>query len=159
VSVVRYSNVFGPGQRPDNPYCGVVSKFLTSAYLGEPLLIHGDGLQTRDFTYIDDAVEATLMTAIHPRAEGELFNVGTGIETSIADLARMVGVATHREVTVESIDRRDIDNIRRRVVNIEKARRMLHWVPQIRMQRGLDRTAEWFEAAGFAGQAGAAAAR
>ena len=50
------------------------------------------------------------------------------------------------------IDRRDIDNIRRRVVNIEKIRRMLHWVPQIRMQRGLDRTAEWFLAAGFAGQ-------
>ena len=151
VSVVRYSNIYGPGQRPDNPYCGVVSKFLTSAFQGEPLLIHGDGLQTRDFTYIDDAVEATLLAAIHPRAEGELFNVGTGIETSVADLARMVGIATGRDVTVESIDRRDIDNIRRRVVNIEKARRMLHWVPQVRMQRGLVRTAEWFEAAGFSG--------
>jgi UDP-glucose 4-epimerase len=150
VSVLRYSNIYGPGQRPDNPYCGVVSKFLTSAFQGEPLLIHGDGLQTRDFTYIDDAVEATLLAAIHPRAEGEIFNVGTGIETSVADLARMVGIATHRDVKVESIDRRDIDNIRRRVVNIEKARRMLHWVPQVRMQRGLDRTAEWFESAGFA---------
>ena len=150
VSVVRYSNIFGPGQRPDNPYCGVVSKFLTSAYAGEKLLIHGDGLQTRDFTYIDDAVEATLLAAIHPRAEGEVFNVGTGIETSIADLARMVGLAAGRDAIVESVDRRDIDNIRRRVVNIEKARRMLHWVPQIRMQRGLDRTAEWFQAAGFA---------
>ena len=153
VSVVRYSNIFGPGQRPDNPYCGVVSKFLTSAYAGEKLLIHGDGLQTRDFTYIDDAVEATLLAAIHPRAEGEVFNVGTGIETSIADLARMVGLAAGRDAVVESVDRRDIDNIRRRVVNIEKARRMLHWVPQIRMQRGLDRTAEWFQAAGFASQA------
>jgi UDP-glucose 4-epimerase len=158
ISVVRYSNIFGPGQRPDNPYCGVVSKFLTSAYLGEPLSIHGDGLQTRDFTYIDDAVEATLLTAIHPRAEGEVFNVGTGIETSVADLARMVGVAVGRETTVQSIDRRDIDNIRRRVVNIEKARRMLHWVPQVRMQRGLDRTAEWFKVAGFASPEGAAAA-
>ena len=64
-----------------------------SAFDGEPLQIHGDGLQTRDFTYIDDAVEATLLAAIHPRAEGEVFNVGTGIETSIADLARMVGLA------------------------------------------------------------------
>ena len=91
ISVVRYSNIFGPGQRPDNPYCGVVSKFLTSAYAGEPLQIHGDGLQTRDFTYIDDAVEATLLAAIHPRAEGEVFNVGTGIETSVADLAQMIG--------------------------------------------------------------------
>jgi UDP-glucose 4-epimerase len=150
MSVVRYSNVYGPGQRPDNPYCGVVSKFLTNAFDGEPLQIHGDGLQTRDFTYIDDAVEATLLAAIHPRAEGEVFNVGTGIETSVADLARMVGQATGRDVSVTSIDRRDIDNIRRRVVNIEKARRMLHWVPQVRMQRGLDRTAEWFQSAGFA---------
>ncbi|HEX7471775.1 MAG TPA: NAD-dependent epimerase/dehydratase family protein [Candidatus Limnocylindrales bacterium] len=153
VSVVRYSNIYGPGQRPDNPYCGVVSKFLTSVFAGEPLMIHGDGLQTRDFTYIDDAVEATLLAAINPRAEGEVFNVGTGIETSIADLARMVGQAVGREAVVKTIDRRDIDNIRRRVVNIEKARRMLHWVPQIRMQRGLDKTAEWFQAAGFAGQA------
>ncbi len=157
ISVVRYSNIYGPGQRPDNPYCGVVSKFLTSAFLGEPLSIHGDGLQTRDFTYIDDAVEATLLTAIHPRAEGEVFNVGTGIETSVAELARMVGEAVGRETTVQTIDRRDIDNIRRRVVNIEKARRMLHWVPQVRMQRGLDRTAEWFQAAGFASPEGAAA--
>jgi UDP-glucose 4-epimerase len=152
ISVVRYSNIYGPGQRPDNPYCGVVSKFLTNAFIGENLSIHGDGLQTRDFTYIDDAVEATLLSGIHPRAEGEVFNVGTGIETSIAELARMIGVAVGRETVVQSIDRRDIDNIRRRVVNIEKARRMLHWVPQIRMQRGLDKTAEWFKAAGFAGQ-------
>ena len=62
----------------------------------------------------------------------------------------MIGIATDREITVKSLDRRDIDNIRRRVVNIEKARRMLHWVPQVRMQRGLDRTAEWFLEAGFA---------
>lgn len=157
VAVVRYSNIYGPGQRPDNPYCGVVSKFLTSAFAGEPLMIHGDGLQTRDFTYIDDAVEATLLSAIHPRAEGEFFNVGTGIETSIADLARMVGQAAGREAVVQSVDRRDIDNIRRRVVNIEKARRMLHWVPQVRMQRGLDRTADWFREAGFASAAISAA--
>ena len=151
MAVVRYSNIFGVGQRPDNPYCGVVSKFLTNAFTGEPLSVHGDGLQTRDFTYIDDAVEATLLAAIHPRAEGEIFNVGTGIETSIVELARMIGLATGREATIQTIDRRDIDNIRRRVVNIEKARRMLHWVPQVRMQRGLDLTAAWFEEAGFAG--------
>ena len=78
VAVVRYSNVFGEGQRPDNPYCGVVSKFFAAAMAGEPLSIHGDGEQTRDYTYVDDAVAATLMAAIHPRAEGEVFNIGTG---------------------------------------------------------------------------------
>ncbi|TME79084.1 MAG: NAD-dependent epimerase/dehydratase family protein, partial [Chloroflexi bacterium] len=80
VASVRYSNIYGPGQRPDNPYCGVVSKFLAMAQDGQPISIHGDGEQTRDFTFIDDAVDATLLAAIHPRAEGEVFNVGTGIE-------------------------------------------------------------------------------
>lgn len=94
---------------------------------GEPLLIHGDGMQTRDFTYIDDAVDATLMAGIHPRAEGEVFNIGTGIETSVTSLAEMIGRALDRPIEINHIDRRDIDNIRRRVVKIEKIRRMLHW--------------------------------
>ena len=143
VSVVRYSNVYGEGQRPDNPYCGVISKFFASAMAGEPIMIHGDGEQTRDFTYVDDAVEATLLAAIQPRAEGEVFNVGTGIEMSVNALAAGIAAALGREVEIRHIDRRDIDNIRRRVVNIEKARRMLRWSPQVTLQHGLDRTATW----------------
>ena len=148
VSWVRYSNIYGPGQRPDNPYCGVVSKFLAAAYAGEPLTIHGDGQQTRDYTYIDDAVDATLLAAIQPRAEGEVFNVGTGIETSVNELASIVGRAAERSVEVAHIDRRDIDNIRRRVVNIEKARRMLRWSPQTTLEAGMRATAAWFQDAG-----------
>jgi UDP-glucose 4-epimerase len=143
IAIVRYSNVYGIGQRPDNPYCGVVSKFFASAMAGEPLQIHGDGMQTRDFTYIDDAVDATLMAGIHPRAEGEVFNVGTGIETNVNALAEAIGQALDRPVEINHIDRRDIDNIRRRVVNIEKIRRMLHWTPQITLDRGLSETARW----------------
>jgi UDP-glucose 4-epimerase len=147
---VRYSNVYGPGQRPDNPYCGVVSKFLADAHAGRPVTVHGDGEQTRDYTYISDAVEATLLAAIHPRAEGEVFNVGTGIETSVNTLAGAIGAALGKPVEVQHIDRRDIDNIRRRVVNIEKARRMLRWTPQVILERGLAETAEWFVEAQFA---------
>ena len=102
--------------------------------------VHGDGEQTRDYTYIDDAVDATLLAAVHPRAEGEVFNVGTGIETSVNHLAprsARLGV----EVDVQHVDRRDIDNIRRRVVNIEKIRRMLRWTPQFTLERGLEETA------------------
>jgi UDP-glucose 4-epimerase len=145
VSVVRYSNVYGEGQRPDNPYCGVVSKFFAAAYTGRSLSIHGDGQQTRDFTYVDDAVDATLQAAIAPRAEGEVFNVGTGIETSINELAALVGAAAGQDIRIAHIDRRDIDNIRRRVVNIEKARRMLRWSPQIALPVGLALTARWLE--------------
>jgi UDP-glucose 4-epimerase len=149
ISIVRYSNVFGIGQRPDNPYCGVISKFFASAYAGQSIQIHGDGEQTRDFTYIDDAVNATMLAAIHPRAEGEVFNVGTGIETSINQLVRLIALATERELAVNHIDRRDIDNIRRRVVSIEKARRMLRWAPQVTLADGLTRTARWIEAMGL----------
>jgi UDP-glucose 4-epimerase len=146
---VRYSNVYGPGQRPDNPYCGVVSKFLADAHAGKPLSVHGDGEQTRDYTYVDDAVEATMLAAIRPRAEGEVFNVGTGIETSVNALGLAIGRALGVAVDMRHIDRRDIDNIRRRVVNIEKARRMLRWTPQITLETGLGRTAEWFVRSGF----------
>ena len=149
---VRYSNVYGPGQRPDNPYCGVVSKFLADAHANRPLSVHGDGEQTRDYTYIDDAVEATMLAAIRPRAEGEVFNVGTGIETSVNELGLAIGRALDIPVELRYIDRRDIDNIRRRVVNIEKARRMLRWTPQVTLETGLSRTAEWFVRSGMAEQ-------
>ena len=149
VSVVRYSNVFGIGQRPDNPYCGVIGKFFAAAIEGRPLQVHGDGEQTRDYTYIDDAVDATLLAAIRPRAEGEMFNVGTGIETSVNALAAKIGEAVGADVEIVHIDRRDIDNIRRRVVNIEKARRMLRWAPQVTLADGLARTAAWMRSSSF----------
>jgi len=149
VATVRYSNVYGPGQRPDNPYAGVVSKFLVEAHAGRPITVHGDGEQTRDYTYIDDAVEATLLAAVHPRAEGEVFNVGTGIETSVNRLATSIGEALGVEIDLRHVDRRDIDNIRRRVVNIEKIRRMLRWTPQWTLDRGLVETANWYKASSF----------
>ena len=155
VTTVRYSNVYGPGQRPDNPYCGVVSKFLVEAHAGRPITIHGDGEQTRDYTHIDDAAEATLLAAVHPRAEGEVFNVGTGIETSVNRLAASIGEALEVEVDLRHVDRRDIDNIRRRVVNIEKIRRMLRWTPQWTLDRGLIETANWYKASSFAEVGGA----
>jgi len=157
VSIVRYSNVYGIGQRPDNPYCGVISKFFAAAYEDQPILVHGDGEQTRDYTYIDDAVSATLLAAIQPRAEGEVFNVGTGIETSVNQLVRLVGEATGRSLDIQHVDRRDIDNIRRRVVNIEKARRMLRWSPQVTLGNGLIRTARWIEERSRDHEAGALA--
>ncbi len=152
VATVRFSNVYGPHQRPDNPYSGVVSKFLVEAHAGRPITIHGDGEQTRDYTFIDDAVDATLLAAIHPRAEGEVFNVGTGIETSVNRLAASIGTALGTEIDVQHVDRRDIDNIRRRVVNIEKIRRMLRWTPQYTLERGLEQTVEWYLGSSFASE-------
>jgi UDP-glucose 4-epimerase len=143
VTSVRYSNVYGPRQRPDNPYCGVVAKFFAAAMSGTAPVIHGDGEQTRDYTYIDDAVEATLLAAVSPRAEGHVYNVGTGRESSVNHLAALIIRITGQQLTPEHLDRRDIDNIRRRVLNIEKSRRELRWVPEMTLEGGLRATYEW----------------
>jgi UDP-glucose 4-epimerase len=142
-SAVRYSNVFGPGQDPANPYCGVVAKFIEALFLGRPPVIHGDGNQTRDFTFVDDAVEATVLASRYNRALGEVFNVGTGVETRVNELAQVLIRVVGAEVVPEHKDRRDVDNIRRRVVNIEKTRRALRWVPEVTLEHGLRRTVEW----------------
>ena len=142
-TAVRYSNIFGPGQDPDNPYCGVVAKFADALFDGRPPMIHGDGNQTRDFTYIDDAVEATLLAATSDRALGEVFNVGTGMETRVNELAAILIRLIGAKVTPQHTNRRDVDNIRRRVVNIEKTRRALRWVPEVTLEEGLRRTVEW----------------
>jgi UDP-glucose 4-epimerase len=145
VAVVRYSNVYGPWQDPANPYCGVIAKFIDKVRSGLPPEIHGDGQQTRDFTFVEDAVEATLIAALSPKAEGEVINVGTGIETNINTLASLVCRLYGREFDLVHIDRRDIDNIRRRVVNIEKIRRLLRWTPSTTLDAGLSKTKEWSE--------------
>ena len=142
-TAVRYSNIYGPGQDPANPYCGVVAKFIESIFAGTPPVVHGDGNQTRDFTYVDDAVEATLLAATMPRALGEVFNVGTGHETRVNDLAALLLRILDSTLEPEHKDRRDVDNIRRRVVNIEKTRRALRWVPEVTLEQGLRLTVAW----------------
>lgn len=142
-AVVRYSNIYGTAQRPDNPYCGVIAKFFEAALNGQPPQIHGDGEQTRDYTYIDDAVNATLLAATAAKADGQIYNVGTGRETSVNALAQMVIGVAGTQAKPAYIDRRDIDNIRRRVLNIEKIRRELRWVPTVTIEEGLRRTHVW----------------
>jgi len=98
--MLRYSNVYGVNQDPRNPYCGVVSRFFESALAGRPLELHGDGEQTRDFTYVDDTASATVAALLSARAEGQVLNVGTGTETSVNTLARKVLEVTGTTVPI-----------------------------------------------------------
>jgi len=145
VSIVRYSNIYGPKQNPANPYCGVISKFIMAIDDGLPITIHGDGYQTRDFTYVDDAVSGTLLALLSPRADGMVFNIGAGFETSILELVSMLSSIMGKEAICEHVDRRDIDNIRRRVLNIERIRTRLRWQPQVTLRDGLQRTVDWYQ--------------
>lgn len=144
VTVLRLSNVYGPNQSTANPYCGVVAKFMHASINNLPMEIHGDGSSTRDFTYVEDVVEALLLAGLYQCAEGEVFNVATGVETSINELANKIVELerpTH-DSPIWHVDRRDIDNIRRRVLNIEKIRRKLGWTPRVPLQDGLRLTQE-----------------
>lgn len=144
VSVVRYSNVYGFGQSPRNPYCGVLGKFVHNALTGQPLSIFGDGEQTRDYTFITDAVDATILSAVHPMAYGDVFNVGTSVETSVNRLVQLIS-SYIPGCTVLNVQERDIDNIRRRMIDIEKIHQRLGWTPKMGMQKGIERTLDWYK--------------
>jgi len=145
VAIVRYSNVYGYNQSPLNPYCGVIGKFFESAIIGEDIKIHGDGEQTRDFTFVDDAVEATISAAKYEKALGNEYNIGTGVEISVNTLAKLIIHIVESKSKIKYIDRRDIDNIRRRVINVEKTRHDLKYQPQISIKKGLEETYNWYK--------------
>ena len=142
---VRYSNIYGVGQTPKNPYCGVIGKFIDHALQGRELQIFGDGQQTRDYTYISDAVDATILAAVHKSAVGEVFNIGTGIETPVLQLAKIIQNITGTNKSVKHLPERDIDNIRRRYMDIERIHSQLAWAPSVTIEDGLKETIEWYK--------------
>jgi len=152
VTVLRLSNVYGPGQVTSNPYCGVVSRFFEAIRQGVPMTIFGDGKQTRDFTFIEDALDAITLAAIHPEAPGKVFNVGTGIETSVNELAELIaavgGQPNHPKIHVA---KRPIVVVQRRCLDASHLRRTLGWKVKVDLAEGLRRTYEWLQEEGRSG--------
>lgn len=144
VSIVRYSNIYGRAQSPTNPYCGVIGKFIDAALEGRPLRVHGTGAQTRDYTFIDDAVAATIAAALSAKAPGQDYNIGTGRETTVNELAETIIALTKSSSQIETVSNRDIDNISRRCIDISKSADHLGYRPQYSLYKGLQDTIEWF---------------
>ncbi len=137
---LRFFNVYGPWMRP-GPYSGVILKFLEFAHGNEPFRIEGDGRQTRDFIYVEDVVRA-IQLALEEEFTGA-YNVGTGKETSIIELARLVSEVVGIPCRVEHAPPRKGD-IRRSVADPSKL--MLRgWRPKVDLKEGLRRTNEWYE--------------
>jgi UDP-glucose 4-epimerase len=148
VSIVRYFNAYGPRLDPTG-YGSVVATFVEQALSGEPLTVHGDGCQTRCFTYVDDAVRATVAAAQSQQALGEAFNVGANTEVSINDLAQMVLHLTGSRAGLTHVPYAQayaagFEDTPRRVPDTSKARRSLGFDSQISLQEGLQRTIDWF---------------
>ena len=147
VSAVRYFNAYGP-RIQESGYGSVIARFMAQAFRGEKMTIYGDGRQTRSFTYVADTVRGTYLAGTHPGAVGEIFNIGSDVETSILDLSkeicRLTGVEhTCDIVPFEEIFGRDFQDIRRRVPCIDKARDLLGFEPEFSLEDGLKKTIAW----------------
>ncbi len=142
---LRYFNVFGPKQDPKGEYAAVVPKFVTAALGGERPRVFGDGLQTRDFCYIDDVVAANLAALERSEASGQVINVASGRETSVIELARIVGRIVGSDAPVEHAPARD-GEVRRSVADVRLAKRLLGWQAQTTVEEGLTRIVERFRA-------------
>jgi UDP-glucose 4-epimerase len=142
---LRYFNVYGPRQRPDSRYAAVIPLFIRALLDDDPPEVHGDGTQSRDFTYIDDVVAANLAAAEAPgeRCSGRAFNVAGGRPSSILDLLRMLKGITGHSVEPRFTEPRAGD-VRHTWADIGSAREGLGYGPTVGMEEGLARTVAWF---------------
>ena len=143
---LRYFNVFGPRQNPASDYAAVIPLFLRAYAEGRQPVIHGDGLQTRDFTYVDDVISANLCCLAAPEdAAGGVYNIAYGDRVSIQELARQLARLCGRPFAPVHAAPRPGD-IRESQADASRARRELGWTPAHTFERGLAATCEWFRA-------------
>jgi nucleoside-diphosphate-sugar epimerase len=140
---LRYFNVFGPNQDPTSQYAAVVPRFIAAVDAGEPVPIYGDGEQSRDFTYVDNVVEANVLAADADDASGEVLNIATGTSRSVNALADTIGEVLGKPVEREYLDPRTGD-VRDSWADVSAAQRMLGWEARIDLDEGLRLTAEAF---------------
>lgn len=140
---LRYFNVYGPHQDPNSHYAAVIPKFIRLALTGESLPIEGDGEQTRDFTYIDDVVNANLMALTVPELHGECVNIACGEQISIRSLAEMI---IHQTGSLSKIEYRDPrpGDIQDSLADIAQAKSLLSYKPTCRLSDGLIATIDWY---------------
>ena len=143
---LRYFNVFGPRQSPTSAYAAVIPVFLAAARNGTRAPVNGDGGHTRDFTYIDNVVNANLLAADQPDANGWPINVGAGERTSLLGLLELIREVTGAVVEVEHRPAR-VGDVRDSLADLSRGARLLGYAPTITIREGLRRTWSWFEAA------------
>ena len=140
---LRYFNIFGPRQDPDSPYSGVLSRFATAFLEGEQPVVFGDGEQTRDFTYVENAVQANLLACETPGVSGRVFNVGTGGRVSLNQTLELLRDISGKNLQAKHEPAREGD-IRDSQADITQAREALGYEPTVDFAEGLQRTFEWY---------------
>jgi len=144
---LRYFNIFGPRQDPSSPYSGVLAKFITMMLRGEQPAIYGDGEQSRDFTYIDNAVAANLLACKAPadKVAGQVFNTATGRRVTLNQTFKLLQPLTSYHGQPKYGPERGGD-IKHSLADISKAEAGLGYKPKVDFEEGLQRTVEWYRA-------------
>jgi UDP-glucose 4-epimerase len=151
---LRYFNIFGPRQDPSSPYSGVLAKFITQMLGGKQPTIYGDGEQSRDFTYIDNAVDANLRACKAPatQAAGKVFNVATGRRVTLNQTFKLLQPLTSYSGSPAYAEERGGD-IKHSLADISLAEQHLGYTPKVNFEEGLRRTVEWYRSREKAGDA------
>ena len=142
--VVRPFNAYGPRSHHEGDSGEVIPKFLLRCLAGRPMVIFGDGSQSRDFTYVSDTAHGILLAGEHPLAVGETINVGSGSDVTISDLARLVATVAGKPDAVVEHDRPRPGDVNRLVADVARARELLGFEPRVSMSEGLQRLLQWY---------------
>lgn len=141
---LRYFNVFGPRQDPTSFYSAVIPKFITAALKNKPINVYGDGLQSRDFTYIANVVNANLLACESPNAAGEVMNVSCGERYTLLDLIRELEELLGQSIEAHHTDPRTGD-VKHSQAEISHARKLLGYEPLVGFREGLAKTVAWYK--------------
>ncbi|OGP72381.1 MAG: hypothetical protein A2W09_04360 [Deltaproteobacteria bacterium RBG_16_50_11] len=141
---LRYFNIFGPRQNPDSIYSGVISRFIDALLKKSPPIIFGDGEQSRDFTYVEDVVQANLLAMAARRLQGDAVNIARGKRTSLNQLLKILKQILETELSPIHEEARKGD-IRHSQAEIQKGRELIHYLPQVEIETGLRKTVEYLK--------------
>ena len=142
---LRYFNVFGTRQDPLSLYAAVIPKFIAAALTRKPLIVYGDGEQTRDFSFVDNVVQANLLACEAEDVAGETLNIGGGLQISLNHLVKELQAIVKTDLEVEFTDPRPGD-VKHSLASVDKAQKLIGYEPAIPFGEGLRRTVEWFTA-------------
>jgi UDP-glucose 4-epimerase len=143
---IRYFNVFGPRQDPTSMYSGVIAKFMTAALEGSAYQVNGDGLQARDFSYIDNVVDANIRALKVPKLEGQTINVACGEKYTLLELIDAINEAANVDLPIDFRESR-VGDVKYSMAAIDRAREILGYEPIVDFREGIARTFEWYQEA------------
>lgn len=140
---LRYFNVFGPRQDPDSPYSAVIPIFVSRILSGQSAIVYGDGLQSRDFTFVSNVVHGNLLAAERPNIGGRVFNLADGRQTTLIQLLKLLGQMLGIAPKIDFQPAR-VGDVRESLADISLARRLLGYEPKFNLEEGLKQTIEYY---------------